>query len=81
MLSNRVWRLAGRWLLTTLATAVITRWLRYALEDRPRMRRAHETEEEVGCRRRSTPVSCSGGRWLRSTAGSRCWPASDSRGR
>ena len=48
MISNRMWRLAGRWLLTTLTTAVITRWLRYALEDRPRMRRAHETEEEVG---------------------------------
>ena len=48
MVSNRVWRLARRWLLTTLTTAVITRWLRYALEDRPRMRRAHETEEEVG---------------------------------
>ena len=40
--------LGGRWLLTTLTTAVITRWLRYTLEDRPRMRRAHETEEEVG---------------------------------
>ncbi len=48
MVSNRMWRLARRWLLTTLATAVITRWLRYALEDRPRMRRAHATEEEVG---------------------------------
>ncbi len=48
MVSNRVWRVAGRWLLTTLATAVIARWLRCALEDRPRMRRAHATEEEVG---------------------------------
>ena len=48
MVSNRVWRLACRWLITTLTTAVITRWLRYALEDRPRMRCAHATEEEVG---------------------------------
>ncbi len=48
MLTNRVWRLACRWLLTTLATAVMARWLRYALEDRPRMRRAHQSEEEVG---------------------------------
>ena len=48
MVSNRVWRLVGRWLLTTLTTAVIARWLRCALEDRPRMRRAHATEEEVG---------------------------------
>ena len=48
MVSNRVWRMASRWLLTTLATAVIARWLRCALEDRPRMRRAHATEEEVG---------------------------------
>ena len=47
MVSNRVWRVAGRWLLTTLTTAVIARWLRCALDDRPRMRRA-QTEEEVG---------------------------------
>ena len=48
MLTNRAWLLACRWLLTTLVTAVVARWLRYALEDRPRMRRPHETEEEVG---------------------------------
>ncbi len=48
MVSNRVWRMAGRWLLTTLATAVTARWLRYALEDRPRLRRPHDSEAEVG---------------------------------
>ena len=48
MVSNRAWCLVGRWLLTTLTTAVIARWLRCALEDRPRLRRAHATEEEVG---------------------------------
>ena len=46
-MSNRA-LVALRWVLTTLATAVVSRWLRYALEDRPRMRQPHEKEEEVG---------------------------------